>query len=113
MSYKIVNGTVKSEAPSNWYTNLHHFKKDNYLELTKRYTPEKYPKYDNYDAIEVSKVVDIPTDYTGLMGVPITFIGDHNPKQFDIVDTTKGSSNNLLTLNNTVIYARWIIKHRV
>ena len=50
-----------------------------------RSTPEKYPKYDNYDAINVDKVMDIPVDYDGVMGVPITFLDKHNPEQFEIV----------------------------
>ena len=47
--------------------------------------PEKYPKYDNYDAINVDKTIDIPMDYDGVMGVPITFLDKHNPEQFEIV----------------------------
>ena len=49
------------------------------------YSPEKYPKYDNFDGIDVSKVVDIPCDYDGLMGVPITFMDKYNPDQFEII----------------------------
>lgn len=52
------------------------------MELTKTYNPEEYPKYDNYDAIEVSKTKNIPMDYTGLMGVPINFLSKYNPEQF-------------------------------
>lgn len=55
------------------------------LELTKTYNPEEYPKYDNYDAIEVSKTKNIPMDYTGLIGVPITFLNSYNPEQFEII----------------------------
>ena len=69
----------------NWFTNLDHAKRHSDLPLAKNYTPEEYPRYDNYDAIEVSKVKDIPTDYDGVMGVPITFLGKWNPDQFEIL----------------------------
>lgn len=70
----------------NWFTNLDIKKRHEDIELVKRYNPIDYPKYDNYDAIEVSKVVDIPKDYKGIMGVPITFLGKFNPEQFEIID---------------------------
>ena len=53
--------------------------------LYKKYNPEDYPKYDNYNAIEVSKSVDIPIDYEGAMGVPITFLNKYNPDQFELL----------------------------
>jgi hypothetical protein len=56
------------------------------LILYKKYNRAEYPKYDNYDAIEVSKTADIPMDYDGAMGVPITFLDKYNPEQFDILD---------------------------
>ena len=56
------------------------------LILWKKYNPEEYPPYDNYDAIEVGKVADIPKDYDGVMGVPITFLDKYNPDQFEILD---------------------------
>lgn len=68
-----------------WFTNLDHKKRHEELILHKSYTPEKYPKYDNYDAINVNKVMDIPKDYDGVMGVPITFIDKHNLNQFEIL----------------------------
>ena len=55
------------------------------MTLFRHYTPEEYPKYDNYDAINVKKTTDIPCDYFGIMGVPITFMQYHNPSQFDLV----------------------------
>ena len=65
----------------------------------KRYSEELYPKYDNYDAIEVGKAVEIPSDYDGVMGVPITFMTKHSPDQFEILGCTesegKGLSNGL------------------
>ena len=69
-----------------WFTNLdHNFRLSSKLELHEHYTPEKYPKYDNYNAINVNKVAEIPFDYNGVMGVPITFIDKYNPKQFEIL----------------------------
>ncbi len=68
-----------------WYTNLDIAKRHEDLDLYKHYTPEEYPKYSNYNAIEVSKVADIPMDYDGYMGVPITFMDKYNPDQFEII----------------------------
>lgn len=72
-----------------WYTNLEHKKRHEWLDLYKKYTPEEYPKYDNYDAINVDKTADIPMDYEGLMGVPITFMDKYCPEQFEIIDIAK------------------------
>ena len=68
-----------------WFTNIPHNKNQEPLVLTKTYNPIDYPKYDNYDAIEVSKVKDIPIDYDGVMGVPITFLDKYCNSQFEIV----------------------------
>jgi len=68
-----------------WYTNFDVPIRHETLTLYKRYTPEEYPRYDNYDAIEVSKTADIPYDYDGAMGVPITFLDKYNPAQFEIL----------------------------
>ena len=68
-----------------WFTNLDIKKRHEKLILYKKYDPSAYPKYVNYDAIEVSKVLDIPCDYSGLMGVPVTFMDYYNPAQFDIL----------------------------
>ncbi len=68
-----------------WFTNLDIKQRHEELILVKRYSPEQYPKYVNYDAIEVSKTSDIPCDYSGEMGVPITFMDKYCPNQFDIV----------------------------
>lgn len=75
-----------------WYTNLDIEKRHENLPLFRQYQGHEadYPKYDNYDAIEVSKVADIPMDYDGVMGVPITFMDKYNPDQFDIVSFRKG-----------------------
>lgn len=72
-----------------WYTNLDLPRRYEELILYKSYTPEEYPKYDNYDAIEVGEISDIPVDYFGVMGVPISFLGKHNPDQFEILGIAK------------------------
>ena len=69
-----------------WYTNLDHPKRHCPLDLFRRYTPERYPEYDNYAAINVDKVADIPEDYMGPMGVPISFLDKWCPEQFEILD---------------------------
>ncbi|TMC49247.1 MAG: modification methylase [Chloroflexi bacterium] len=68
-----------------WFTNLDTTKRHEDLILYKTYDPDEYPTYDNYDAIEVARVADIPCDYDGVMGVPLTFLDMHNPDQFEIV----------------------------
>lgn len=82
------NGTVKKFGNICWFTNLDIKKRHEELILVKKYAghEDEYPKYDNYDAIEVSKVADIPLDYDGVMGVPITFLDKYNPDQFEILD---------------------------
>ena len=75
---------VKTPAIA-WFTNLDIPKRHEQLDLFKHYTPEEYPKYDNFDAINVDKVADIPIDYEGIMGVPITFMDKYNPDQFEII----------------------------
>lgn len=69
-----------------WFTNMQHKKRNEELFLVERYNPEKFPKYDNYDAINVDKVVMIPEDYFGAIGVPITFLTKYNPDQFEILN---------------------------
>lgn len=72
-----------------WFTNLDTTKRHEKVTLYKKYSPEEYPKYDNYDAIEVSKYAEIPADYEEVMGVPITFLDKYNPEQFEIIGITK------------------------
>lgn len=76
-----------------WYTNIETPKRYWEIPLYKKYSPEAYPRYDNYDAIEVSRTAEIPEDYFGVMGVPITFLDKYNPNQFEILGHT--SSNDL------------------
>lgn len=95
-----------------WYTNLDIYKRHEDLILFKKYSPEEYPKYDNFDAINVSKVSDIPQDYDGCMGVPITFLYKYNPSQFEIIKFRKGNDNKDLTINGKSPYFRIIIRKR-
>lgn len=115
--------TIGSSA---WFTNLENLRRNEEIPLYCRYEddPDKYPKYDNYDAVEVSKVKEIPVDYDGVMGVPITFLGKHNPGQFEIVGASesegRGFSNGLWNpssgvsqamVNGTKKFKRIFIRH--
>lgn len=86
VTYRVVEGVIKGRlGNAAWFTNLDHKKRREELILYKTYSPDEYPRYDNYDAINVDKVAEIPKDYDGLMGVPISFLDRHNPEQFEIV----------------------------
>ncbi len=97
-----------------WFTNLDHNKRHDKLELYKHYTPDEYPKYDNYDAINIDKTSEIPIDYDGVMGVPITFLDKYCPEQFEIVgneydlDIDKGRGY----VNGKRMYSRIFIKKK-
>lgn len=78
-----------------WFTNLDFEKRHVSITLYKDYTPAEYPRYDNYDAINVDKVSDIPFEYDGIMGVPITFLDSHNPNQFEIIGLIAGNIKGL------------------
>lgn len=90
---------VARVSTSCWFTNLPVSRHKEDIILYKHYTPEEYPHYDNYDAINVKTYTDIPCDYDGVMGVPITFLDKYNPEQFEILGATesegKGFSNGL------------------
>jgi len=86
---KVVDGIQYfSMGRINWYTNLDTKKRHELITLYKNYTPEEYPTYTNYPAIEVPRVSDIPMDYDGAMGVPITFLDKYNPEQFEILGSS-------------------------
>ena len=90
-AYRLVDGVVKGRlGNAAWFTNLDHDKRHEELILYKRYSPEEYPTYDNYDAINVDRVADIPMDWDGAMGVPITFLDKWNPEQFEILGSNRG-----------------------
>ena len=75
-----------------WYTNLDYTERHTDIDLWKKYTPEEYPRYENYNAINIDKTADIPEDYYGIMGVPITFLDKYNPDQFEIVWQASGNT---------------------
>ncbi|HEC1576258.1 TPA: adenosine deaminase [Campylobacter upsaliensis] len=95
---KQVNGLTR------WFSNLTHKKRNEPLETIASYkkNPEQYPKYDNYDAINVDKTIEIPLDYDGVMGVPITFLDKHNPKQFEIVGLIAGNIRGLAGIPSSI-----------
>ena len=114
-AYKIIDGVVKLRSQSIWVTNLTHKKRNEILETIASYkkNPEQYPKYDNYDAINVDKTIEIPLDYDGIMGVPITFLDKHNPKQFEILgldDHRVEWRGRGPDLNGKALYRRIIIR---
>ena len=97
-----------------WLTNLELQQRHHFLELTQIYAghEERYPKYDNCDGINVDRTRDIPKDYAGLMGVPITFLHKYNPEQFEIVRFRKGDDGKDLRINGKYTYFRILIRHR-
>lgn len=110
-----------------WYTNLDISKRHEEQILYKKYNSELYPTYDNYNAIEVSKVANIPKDYKGVMGVPITFLDKYNPDQFEIIGSDYDVKDGLLPeivkpnwtgkidrayINGKRMYARLLIKNK-
>ena len=95
-----------------WFTNLDVAKRHEELILYKHYNPEEYPHYDNYDAINVNVTADIPIDYYGAMGVPITFLDKYNPDQFEIIKFRKGDDDKDLSVNGKCPYFRILIRRR-
>lgn len=95
-----------------WFTNLDTRKRHEDLILYKTYNKKEFPTYDNYDAIEVSKTKDIPMDYKGVMGVPITFMDKYNPDQFEIIKFRKGNDEKDLSINGKCPYFRILIKNK-
>ena len=116
--------TKKVNGLTRWFTNVDTKKRHHKLETVYRWRkrkekyPDLYPKYDNYDAIEVGKVLQIPLDYDGVMGVPITFLDKYNPDQFEIIglDRYTVPKENLiggrLTVDDKIKYARILIKNK-
>lgn len=104
-------------SPNNclWLTNLDNFKRHEDIPLIKKYfgNENEYPKYDNYDGINVNKTKDIPLDYNGAIGVPITFLHKFNPEQFEIIKFRKGDNEKDLSVNGKCPYFRILIKKRV
>ena len=95
--HHIENGhKVARVSTSCWYTNLPVARHNEEIDLYKNYTPEEYPKYDNYDAINVDSYRNIPCDYFGIMGVPITFLDKFNPNQFELLGSTQRGCHELV-----------------
>ena len=117
-AYKIVDGVVKGWSANTWFTNLDHKRRHEELILWKRYSPEEYPTYDNYDAINVNKTAEIPCDYDGAMGVPITFLDKYNPDQFEIIGmdrpliTQLTGKQSRFRINGKELYARIVIRRK-
>ena len=114
---RIENGVKIGKAPACWFTNLPHNKRTEPLDLYKKYNPKEYPQYDNYNAINVNKVADIPMDYDGVMGVPITFLDKYNPEQFEIVGLDRYVEDNphyghRFSINRKETYARILIRRK-
>ena len=100
-----------------WFTNLDIEKRHEDMTLFRTYSPEAYPKYDNYDAIEVNRTVDIPCDYYGIMGVPITFMQYFNPNQFEILGDSRyhdgqDFSDDINVINGKTLYRRILIRRK-
>jgi len=100
-----------------WLTNLDIDKKHQFLNLTKTYNPEEYPTYDSFDAINVHRVQDIPMDYPGIMGVPITIIDKYNSEQFELIGEANHGCDNEYdlfkpTINGKQIFKRILIRNK-
>jgi hypothetical protein len=110
---KVVNGVKYfSMGRIMWFTNLDTTKRHDKMTLYKKYSPKEYTKYDNCDAIEVSKVADIPDGYSGVMGVPITFLDKYNPQQFEIVRFRKGDDGKDLIIKGKYPFFRILIRNK-
>nr|WP_314554487.1 adenine-specific methyltransferase EcoRI family protein [uncultured Capnocytophaga sp.] len=103
-------------SPNNclWLTNLDNFKRHEDIMLTKNYfgNENNYPQYDNYNGIHIDKTENIPSDYTGYMGVPITFLHKFNPNQFEIVKFRKGDNEKDLSINGKYPYFRILVRNK-
>ena len=103
-------------SPNNclWLTNLDNFKRHEDIVLTKNYfgNENNYPQYDNYNGIHIDKTENIPSDYTGYMGVPITFLHKFNPNQFEIVKFRKGDNEKDLSINGKYPYFRILVRNK-
>lgn len=117
--FKIDENGVKWRRMGNicWFTNIDIEKRHEEMKLFKSYTPEEYPHYDNYDAIEVNRTVNIPCDYYGVMGVPITFMDKYNPEQFEILGDSRyhdgqSFSDDINVINGKTLYRRLLIRRK-
>lgn len=110
---KIVDGKKVKHIMACWFTNLDTTKRHEEFVMYKKYTPQEYPHYDDYDAINVNIVANIPVDYQGIMGVPVTFLDKYNPNQFEILgldDHRVDWRGRGPVLNGKTLYRRLIIR---
>ena len=110
--YRLPNGEITQSVKGlcRWFTNIPHNRRNTELDLYKKYSEDEYPKYDDYNAIEVSKVAEIPMDYEGVCGVPISFLDKYCPNQFRIVKFRKGDDGKDLSVNGKCPYFRILIQ---
>lgn len=94
-----------------WYTNIKHYKRDIKYKFKTKYKLSDYKKYDNFDAINVNRVKEIPNNYKKTMGVPISFLNSYNPNQFQIIGYRKGHDGRDLSINKKYCYCRILIKN--
>ena len=112
---QINDGNYYGKVPAiTWFTNLPNTKRNEEMVLTASYyaNPDAYPHYDNYDGINVDRLAQIPKDYEGAMGVPITIIDSYNPEQFEIIKFRKGDDGKDLRFNGKEPYFRVLIRHK-
>lgn len=118
--FKKPDGTIQKFGNIGWYTNIDIDKRHENIELTARYNAEDYPEYDNFKAININRVNEIPMDYKGVMGVPISFLDKYNPEQFEIVGITNHgdmlgieyTTNCFAEINKKRCYVRVLIKRK-
>ena len=112
---QINDGNYYGKVPAiTWFTNLPNTKRNEEMVLTASYytNPDAYPHYDNYDGINVNRLTQIPKDYEGAMGVPITIIDYYNPEQFEIIKFRKGDDGKDLRINGKELYTRILIRRK-
>lgn len=102
----------EKQVSSWWYTNMDCQRQNKHLDLYKTYNETDYPKYDNYDAINVDRVEDIPKNYDGVMGVPISFLDKLNRNQFELVGILTSCDKGKPYVNGKAKYARLLIKRK-
>lgn len=117
------NGNVKKFGNVCWFTNIPNEKRNRPLDLSKRYNSKDYPKYDNFNCIEVRKTREIPMDYDGVMGVPVSYLNYYCPSQFELVGWSSHNDKNMdggywlggrndATIDGKVVYRRILIKRK-
>lgn len=117
--FKIDDNGIKWRRMGNicWFTNIDIAKRHENMTLFRKYIPSEYPKYDHYDAIEVGRKADIPVDYDGVMGVPVTFMTQYNPEQFEILGDSRyhdgqDFSDDINVINGKTKFRRLLIRRR-